>query len=323
MLESQESLIRDDQDSESQFPVKAHKSFRTRMSEWYSGWQFTLALVSFTKLLLPVFNLGFIIWAVVHQRLDGNRGTLFDGNCKKVQKLSTGLHLLVNILSMTLLAGSGWVTSLISNTLVANTPQLIFPILYFAFNGIFTTMTLAAEWSRYANHQKGLRVSSNPELSQRSSYFLSLPYRFALPSLAFSAVLHWLTSQSLFLVGIKSYTAALERNPKRDVPTCGHSSPATVSSIAVGVMMIVWLVGFSFKRVGSGMPVAGSCSLAIAAACHPTLTFVGEDYAEEEGKLGTELLPVGWGVTYVDADGEGQCSFASEVTMPDDGKYIV
>jgi hypothetical protein len=42
--------------------------------------------------------------------------------------------------SQTLITGSGWVTSLIPNTLVANTPQLIFSIIYFAFNGIFTAI---------------------------------------------------------------------------------------------------------------------------------------------------------------------------------------
>jgi hypothetical protein len=182
-------------------------------------------------------------------------------------------------------------------------------------------LTLAAEWSRYAHHQKGLRVSSNPQLSQRSSYFLSFPYRFALPSLAFSAVLHWLISQSLFLVGIESYTAVLERIPERDVTTCGYSPPAIVSSIAVGVVMMTWLVGFSFKRLESGMPVAVSCSLAIAAACHPSLTFVGDECVDEDGKLGAEQMPIKWGVTYVDADGEGHCSFTSEeVKMPEEGK---
>lgn len=32
--------------------------------------------------------------------------------------------------------------------------------------------------------------------------------------------------------------------------------------------MIFCLFGIGFKRFKSGMPVAGSCSLAIAAACH-------------------------------------------------------
>ncbi|EFR02719.1 hypothetical protein MGYG_05717 [Nannizzia gypsea CBS 118893] len=57
----------------------------------------------------------------------------------------------------TLIVGD-WPTSLVSNTLMANLPQLIYSIIYFAFNSIVTTMTMAAEWSQYAVQRKGLRV---------------------------------------------------------------------------------------------------------------------------------------------------------------------
>ncbi|KAE8383704.1 hypothetical protein BDV26DRAFT_299275 [Aspergillus bertholletiae] len=225
--------------------------------------------------------------------------------------------------AQTLITGTKWVTSLVSNALIANMPQLIFSLVYFSFNALFTAMTLAAEWSRYATHRKGLRVSGSPEMAQRSSYFLSLPYRFAIPSLVFSAVLHWLISQSLFLVGIESYTDDLQRDPTRDVMTCGYSPPAMAGAIAVGAVMLAWLVGFGFRRLASGMPIAGSCSLAIAAACHPTLSLKGDEFVEEEGESGAELMKVQWGVTYYvdDADGEGHCSFSSgEVAAPEDGQ---
>jgi hypothetical protein len=41
-----------------------------------------------------------------------------------------------------------------------------------------------------------------------TSYFLSLPYRYAIPLMGTSAILHWLISQSLFLVGIEVHSAA-------------------------------------------------------------------------------------------------------------------
>ncbi|KAF5860572.1 hypothetical protein ETB97_001345 [Aspergillus alliaceus] len=190
--------------------------------------------------------------------------------------------------------------------------QLIFSLIYFTFNPIFTATALASEWSRYANRRKGLRVSGHPESAQRSSYFVSLPYRFALPSMAFSAILYWLISQSIFLVGIESYTDTLQRDPKRDVITCGYSLPAIVGSIAVGVVMVAWLVGFGFKRLESGMLVAGSCSLAIAAACHPALRIDGGEFVDGEGMSAAEQMPVQWGVTFVDVDGQGRSSFSSE-----------
>jgi hypothetical protein len=45
--------------------------------------------------------------------------------------------------------------------------------------------------------------------------------------------------------------------------------------------MFICLVGLSFRPLESGMPVAGSCSLAIAAACHPE--FDPNRDAENEG----------------------------------------
>ncbi|KAE8405751.1 hypothetical protein BDV37DRAFT_292944 [Aspergillus pseudonomiae] len=287
-------------------PSYKSSTFNSTPKRWHaavSSKRYLLGLVSYTLTIAIVISL--CVFGV---------STIRD-------KSSTWTMGLGAVNAQTLITGTNWVTSLISNALIANTPQLLFSMIYFTFNAIFTAMTLAAEWSRYANHRKGLRVSGTPENAQRSSYFLSFPYRFAVPALAFSAILHWLISQSLFLVGIESYTEKLQRDPTRDVMTCGYSPPAMASAIVVGTVMMAWLVGFSFRRLESGMPVAGSCSLAIAAACHPTLSLKGGEYVEEEGKWGVEQMKVQWGVTYVDSDGEGHCSFSSgEVGVPEDGK---
>ena len=130
-----------------------------------------------------------------------------------------------------------------------------------------------------------------------------------------SAVLHWLISQSLFLVGVDAYNPRQERDPERDIITCGHSPAAIVSAVAVGTAMICCVGGLGFKRFRSGMPVAGSCSLGIAAACH---------LGPGDGlKVGAEYLPLKWGVVALDYDsGEnvGHCAFSSEeVEEPRDG----
>ncbi|BCS26984.1 uncharacterized protein APUU_60032A [Aspergillus puulaauensis] len=103
---------------------------------------------------------------------------------------------------LTILKGDHWPVSLIANSLIANTPQAIFSVLYFVFNSVFTTMGLSAEWSDYAVHRKGLRVSTTPKGAQRSTYFLSLPSRYGIPVLVLSTLIHWLMSQSLFLVAV-------------------------------------------------------------------------------------------------------------------------
>ncbi|KAL3485839.1 hypothetical protein BJX62DRAFT_247255 [Aspergillus germanicus] len=151
-----------------------------------------------------------------------------------------------------------WPTALIPNTIIANIPHLIFSTLYFGFNSLMTGMSLSVEWSRYALSRKGLRVSWDPQMAQRSTYFLSLPYRYAFLLMASSALLHWLISQSLYL-----------RDPKHDLFTCGYTPVAIVISLAVGLGLLVCLIGIGARKLPSGVPVAGSCNFAIAAACDP------------------------------------------------------
>ncbi|KAJ5371906.1 hypothetical protein N7517_003912 [Penicillium concentricum] len=223
----------------------------------------------------------------------------------------------------TLITGAGWPNTLEPNVLIANAPQLIFSFLYFGFNGLLTTMTLAAEWSGYATHRKGLRVSNNAQSSQRSQYFLSIPYRYSMPLLATAVILHWLISQSLFMVGVEAFDSGMLRDIKADLITCGYSPVAIVSSTAVGGFMLFCLLGLSFKRFKTGMPVAGSCSLAISAACHPA--FDPNENRVLRSDIGDEdmaLLPIKWGVVAAPVDGHvGHCSFTSEyVDLPMKGK---
>ena len=71
-------------------------------------------------------------------------------------------------------------------------------------NGLFTYMCVEAEWQNYARKRAYLRVSW-PTGKQRASFFLSLPWRYALPfQLAFFAA-HYVLSQGLFVVVVESY----------------------------------------------------------------------------------------------------------------------
>lgn len=178
-------------------------------------------------------------------------------------------------------------------------------------------MNMAAEWSGYAVNRKGLRVSGSPSLSQRSNYFLSLPYRYAIPLMAVSALLHWLISRSLFIVGIEAYSPNMEREQGDDILTCGYSPVAIVSSIAVGGFMFFCVVGLGFRLFESGMPVVGSCSFTISAACHPTFdpnrkgngeVDEGTEWENEDEDMA--LLPVQWGSVPV-VGSVGHCSFTS------------
>jgi hypothetical protein len=110
-------------------------------------------------------------------------------------------------------------TGIIQNVIVAKSPQVIISLVYFSYNAAITSMPLAHEWSGFFERAKSLRVSSSRQGLQRSSYFLQLPYRYALPLLGLSALLHWLASQSLSVVSVELYNMFGEHSSTGD---CAH-----------------------------------------------------------------------------------------------------
>lgn len=229
----------------------------------------------------------------------------------------------------TFIKGEDWPGTIVPNILIANVPQLIFSILYFMANSVWTSMALAAEWNSYSVHRKGLRVSTFLRGHQRSTYFLSLPYRYALPLISCSGLLHWLISQSLYVVIIRARGVNHERDPALDSATCAYSPVGIISSVSVGAFMLACLIGIGCRRFKSGMPVAGSCCLAIAAACHSSYVQKDDDDDDDDEdddseKLGAEYQRLKWGVeTLIPEEIEaeiGHCTFSSgEVEMPQNG----
>ncbi|KAL4799209.1 hypothetical protein BDV19DRAFT_385460 [Aspergillus venezuelensis] len=248
--------------------------------------------------------------------------------------LGRGLSLLDNTSSIwtsglgavnteTMIDALGWPGGLIPNVLIANIPQLIFSFLYFMSNAILTNMTLASEWDNFALHRKGLRVSKKPAFHQRRTHFLSLPFRFGVPLMLLSALLHWLMSQSIFLVRVMAYSASGSREMSFDTMTVGYSPPAIVVRLCVGVLLPVGLVVLGTGKLGTGMPVAGSCSLAVAAACHPRMKG-GDAHIGAGDGVGIEYRRLRWGVesrgSGIGEVDSGHCAFSDgEVIPPTDG----
>jgi hypothetical protein len=177
----------------------------------------------------------------------------------------------------------------------------------------------------YAHKRKGLRVSTRPEGQQRSTYFLQLPYRFGIPLIVLSGTLHWIISQSIFLLAIDFYDSL--GNPDdsyregmpyaaRDYRTLGFSPSAILSVIVLALLMIISIVGMGYIPYKGGIPLAGSNSMAISAACHPA-----NDCNADEGGISTAFERLQWGVMKTSQDGVGHCGFSSEqVTAPVEGE---
>ncbi|KAJ6188672.1 hypothetical protein N7519_003580 [Penicillium mononematosum] len=149
--------------------------------------------------------------------------------------------------------------------LLCNTPQLLLSCAYFTYNACLTCMFAAVEYDSYSMNRKYLRVSW-PRGRQRSTYYLTLPYRYSLPILVASATLHWLVSQSFFYVEIIGVSMDGWRY---ELVTCGFSPVAIIFAIILGVGLLFVAAMLGARRFSSHMPIIGYCSAAISAACHP------------------------------------------------------
>jgi hypothetical protein len=200
-------------------------------------------------------------------------------------------------------------SGLLVNSLVANLPQIALSIIYYSYNSLFTCFMLGREWDQLARKRKGLRVSQGPRGSQRSTYFLQLPYRFAFPLMAFSGVLHWFCAQSLFLVSLQDGSTSLI--------TVGYSPIAILAVSIMAIAMLYTAFAAGNRKVRGIIPFAGTCSASISAMCHPYPGGFEET---------AEYLSVKWGVTgFVHTNEEdeaiGHCSLSHRhVEMPEVGR---
>lgn len=54
------------------------------------------------------------------------------------------------------------------------------------------------EWSKYSTEFRALRVTE-PQGEQKSTYRLQLPYRFSVPIILVSTLLHWIYSNCIYV----------------------------------------------------------------------------------------------------------------------------
>ena len=200
--------------------------------------------------------------------------------------------------------------TLFADVIIVNTPQLLFSTLYFLYNGMFTSMVTAAEWATFASVRKALRVS-RPSKGQRSTYWLQLPWKYSIPLMSVSILLHWLVSRSLFIVRINVFGWDEMEQPDRDISACGYSPLAILIVILVVVLSLIVMLVAGWQKLTPGIPVCGSNSLAIAAACHYS----------ESGDPEVARKPLLWGVTKPAEKGSpGHCSMSDEdVEKPIEG----
>lgn len=166
----------------------------------------------------------------------------------------------------------------VSNTytgtaLAVNAIQIGLAWSYVTVNDLMTSMIASHEYQSYVNKRKPVRVAK-PEGQQRDTYFLSLPYKYALPLVVIWTLLHWQLSTELNLVKVQVYSFNGALDTSRGYQGMVISS-LWFSGIVSGVFLIfVTLITISFLKYPAGMPLARVNSMLISAACHrgPTET---------------------------------------------------
>jgi hypothetical protein len=162
-----------------------------------------------------------------------------------------------------------------------------------------TSLCFALEWNNYATHRKGLRVTS-PAGQQRGTHFLQLPLRWAVSLNVVSGLLHWLLSQSLFLVRNELRTRENELYPGSTC-ACGYSTLSLLVFTLVFCGLLIGILYLLLMKMEIRIPPVCHCSLVISAACH---------IAEDE--VDAQLEEVMWGVTEeATEDKPGHCTFTS------------
>lgn len=160
--------------------------------------------------------------------------------------------------------------------LIANTPQLILSICYLVYNGLFTRLCSEYEWAAYSTKFATLRVSDKKG-QQRSTYRLQLPYRWAIPLLITSTVLHWLFSNCIYVVLFEGYSAYWPY-PSTIYSGMLYSEIAILISLVICcALAVVPLVVSLVVKLPGQMVVMGSCSAVISAACHCNNTALSSD----------------------------------------------
>ncbi|KAI3579703.1 hypothetical protein IWW34DRAFT_693993 [Fusarium oxysporum f. sp. albedinis] len=201
---------------------------------------------------------------------------------------------------------------LISMVLISNLPQLILSLLYAALNCMWTAMLVGVEWNSYGSRHKSLRTTY-PVGHQRKTYWLSLPLRYGAPLIAGSATMHWFISQSIFFVRLALYQDEKRYYPREgNITTCGYSPIAIIFSIGLGSLILLITVAWSLRTMKSAIPLGGTCSAVVSAACH-------SPEGDEHGAL--ELVK--WGVVHGEDGGPWErCSITSwPAEAPEYGRW--
>lgn len=255
-------------------PVLRTKAFDDKRYRWYhvitrGQW---IVLISLFVFMLISLSLGLVL-----STRSVNPATL--ANALSIQGGTVEAQNLVFGARIDTLGAPG----VLITALIANAPQAVLSFIYMIYNTFFTLMYVGEDWDMYgaytATTRHKLRLAakkqthrylrvSDPKGSQKSTHFLNLPYRFAVPLIIASGLLHYLMSQTLYLANISVINRDGSLPRTDEITTVAFAPMGMVGLIIIAIVMIIVLVANSLRHFGGQMPIVGSNSAAISASCH-------------------------------------------------------
>ena len=147
--------------------------------------------------------------------------------------------------------------------ILANLPQVWSTIAYLTWNNQITRIWLEQEWRSFHRSYQRPRVSVNSrEPGLRSARWLQLPYWVSAILMSISVVLHWLVSQTLFVVEIYFSDAT--------VASVFHLHYSPLALISVGTLAMALVFGITiyyFVPVRTWMPLLAGSTRIVFDSC--------------------------------------------------------
>ncbi|KAH9238248.1 hypothetical protein K456DRAFT_31777 [Colletotrichum gloeosporioides 23] len=176
--------------------------------------------------------------------------------------------------SSSLMGGIPSGATFLSSLVVVNIPQLYFSFFYVLYNTLVTRLQMSQEWASYSIDFNPLRVT-RPNLTL----------------VVLSTLMHWLLSNALYIVVSHGDYYQASNGYLTDTISLPTDVTLVVGTAPLPVLLIIIIVAvmclFVLERGRSilpgSMPIVGSNSLAIAAACQLSpLTKVPGFHREDE-----------------------------------------
>ncbi|KAK6853723.1 hypothetical protein PG995_010535 [Apiospora arundinis] len=215
-------------------PTKLPNNFATFQKR---NWE-TVPRVRWFKAIDPLHRFAGSLGFAIHLLVKGAHDVGIDLNRPSVWK--QGFEAFPDVIEM----GHGSDQSLgffAKSIFRANRLQLMGSLLYLLLNNILTRLLVTREILGYTREhgKKPLRVSS-PVGMQRSSYFLSLPWKYSGPLMLIMTTFHWAISQCTFVYQTSTFGPGRDKTrlPNLDFTATGYSLAAGLFAIILAFIIV-------------------------------------------------------------------------------------